>query len=79
MSPDNELPPHSCIYSTPACMSLRMSCQASCVCSHHGGSADLLFSLRRYYDRKGEIPDGSNGLPYFELPVFNYHEVRAIC
>ena len=30
----------------------------------------------RYYDRKGEIPEGSNGLPYFELPVFNYHEVR---
>ena len=33
--------------------------------------------LRRYYDRKGEIPEGSNGLPFFELPVFNYHEVRA--
>ena len=29
-----------------------------------------------YYDRKGEIPEGSNGLPYFELPVFNYHEAR---
>ena len=30
-----------------------------------------------FYDRKGEIPEGSNGQPFFELPVFNYHEVCA--
>mmetsp|Transcript_16210 Transcript_16210/g.48565 ORF Transcript_16210/g.48565 Transcript_16210/m.48565 type:complete len:391 (-) Transcript_16210:635-1807(-) len=27
-----------------------------------------------YFDRKGEVPDRSNGLGWFELPVFNYHE-----
>ena len=30
-----------------------------------------------FYDRKGEIPEGSNGLPFFELPVFNYHKVLS--
>ena len=31
-----------------------------------------------YFDRKGEIPEASNGQPFFELPVFNYHQVGVI-
>lgn len=27
-----------------------------------------------YYDRKGEIPSNSNGLDFFEMPVFNYYK-----
>ncbi len=27
-----------------------------------------------FMDRKGEVPEGKRG--YFELPVFNYHQVR---
>ena len=29
-----------------------------------------------FMDRKGEVPEGKKG--YFELPVFNYHEVMAL-
>ncbi len=29
-----------------------------------------------WVDRKGEIPTQSNGKPYFNLPIFNYHKVR---
>ena len=28
-----------------------------------------------YVDRKGEIPEG--GLPYFQLPVFNFYKVPS--
>ena len=28
-----------------------------------------------FYDRKGEVPPGKK--PFFEIPVFNYHEVRT--
>ena len=29
-----------------------------------------------FMDRKGEVPAGKQG--YFELPVFNYHQVRSL-
>ena len=28
-----------------------------------------------FYDRKGEVPPGKK--PFFEIPVFNYHEART--
>ncbi len=41
------------------------------------GRQDLVEELAKdqwYLDRKGEIPAGK--LPYYRIPVFNYHQVR---
>ena len=28
-----------------------------------------------YFDRKNEVPEGK--LPYFAMPIFNFHQVRV--
>ena len=34
------------------------------------------FAEEWFVDRKNEVPEGK--LPYFKLPVMNYHEVRVV-
>lgn len=43
------------------------------------GRQDLVEELAKdqwYLDRKNEIPEGK--LPYYRLPIFNYHQVQPL-